>query len=99
MGLHSDLTMTEDYYTLLMRKNISGMTTEEEDTILFDWLDLREEYFNFYAWLCLLVSAEGDPPLQAALTREKENDEGHEMSSAEFKTLVQRFWKEQGKRD
>lgn len=38
--------MTETIYSLLMRKYIFGFTTDEEEGVLFDWLESGRRSFQ-----------------------------------------------------
>lgn len=82
-----------------MRKNIIGITNEEEDDYLFNWLDEDEDRFNFYTWFILYVNSNDDLELMKKLTRHSPDDNTTYMTSVELNFLLQQYWTEIRRRD
>ena len=82
-----------------MRKNIIGITNEEEDDYLFNWLDEDEDRFNFYTWFILYVNSNDDLELMKKLTRHSPNNNTTYMKPTELNFLLQQYWTEIRRRD
>lgn len=82
--------MKENIYSLLMRKYIFGFTTDEEEDVLFDWLDKDEGRSNYLTWFSAYLQARSEPEREA-LTRDHPEDGNFWMSDEELGTLLRRL--------
>lgn len=87
--------MTENIYSLLMRKYIFGFTTEEEDDLLFDWLDKDEGHSNYLTWFSAYLQLADDPDAKKALTRDQPEDTQFIMSDDELHKLLGRLMRKE----
>ena len=86
--------MKENIYTLLMRKYTLGLTTDEEDDVLFDWIDRDEEHSNYFIWFTTLVNPVNDLEIQKLLSYEFPKDrKGLRMTEEEFDEAMGKYWR------
>jgi len=86
--------MMENIYTLLMRKYTLGLTTDEEDDVLFDWIDRDEEHSNYFIWFTTFVNPAIDSETQKLLEYEFPKDrKGLRMNEEEFDEAMSKYWR------
>ncbi|HMV08171.1 MAG TPA: hypothetical protein PK325_00910 [Cyclobacteriaceae bacterium] len=86
--------MKENIYTLLMRKYALGLTTDEEDDVLFDWIDSDEEHSNYFMWFTTLVNPVIDSETQKLLAYEVPKDRTDlRMTEGEFDEVMGKYWR------
>jgi hypothetical protein len=89
-GILIMIAMNENIYSLLMRKYILGLTTDEEDDVLFDWLDKDEGHFNYLTWFSAYLQSTNEHE-RKALTRDRPEDGNFWMSDEELSALLGRL--------
>lgn len=75
-----------------MRKYIFGFTTDEEEDVLFDWLDKDEGHFNYLTWFSAYLQITNEHERES-LTRGHPEDGNFWMSDEELNVLLERLWR------
>lgn len=88
------VAMKENIYTLLMRKYTLGLNTDEEDDVLFDWIDRDEEHSNYFIWFTTLVNPANDSETQKVLAFEIPKDRTSlKMTDEELDAVMEKYWR------
>lgn len=80
--------MKEDFYTILMRKVIMGVSTQYEEQVLFDWMDQDSNRLKTFSLISITMSLD-DPDLWERMEEQTQGELKTDSSEITKKELLQ----------